>query len=144
MKLMLAIATLFSLNLAFADVTAGGHVFYVTPTSGDLVYRNVSITVPSRGQGDVTLTMPGLTATADRFFTVESKGRKVFYVVFTGLPFMGDDEQLVFRGTYQRGNNEAIYYGDSFKVSPSADIVKAMERGDASHSGGFFFRAVID
>ena len=106
--LLAAVLLLVSAPLLAESVTAPGKVFYKMP-GGEIVKRNVSLSVPARGQGDVTLTAGDFELTADRFFTRRSAGRSIFYVVFKDIPQAPEGTTAVYKGTYTRGSNNVPY-----------------------------------
>lgn len=141
--LMLAALTV----VAEASIDAPGKVFYKMP-SGEMVTRDVTLEVPSMGQGKVVLKGSNFSLTADRFFTVHHNGRAIFYVVFSGFPTSKEGEIAVYRGTYTRGSNLAIYYGDVFVGQDNQDddaMVNALSDGndDFKYIAGFYFKAEV-
>ncbi len=131
-----------------SNTEAEGKVFYVA-ASGEIVKRDVTLEVPSRGQGDIILrnTSRSFESTAHAARSQELNGRVVFTVLFLNPGNMGDD--LVFRGSYMRGSNKAVYFGDMFKkptgTGHSLDI-ESIERSILdhhagwNHAGGFKFK----
>ena len=134
------------------SVDAPGQIFYKMPT-GKIVTRDAVLQVPSRGQGDVVLKGNGQYFKADRFFNKTVNGRTVFYVVFTEFPGARLGQEAVYRGTYSRGSNLAMYYGDVFVVSGNyasdQDLHRDLTAGDinsddtakAKYVAGFYFKA---
>ena len=142
---------LFTTGVHAQSVVADGKVFYQLP-AGEIVYRGVSLEVPARGQGDVVLRGENSeeAVVADRFFSVESAGRVVFYVVFRDPPGSQPGTLGIWRGTYLRGSNQATYYGEVFtKPDPGTlPTVADAENGlivddEATYAAGFWFVAPI-
>ncbi len=137
----------FCLN-SFADsVEAPGRVFYKMP-SGEIVTRNVTLEVPAMGQGQITLKGSNFSMVSDRFFSVDLNGRVVFYVIFNDFPYKNPGEIAVYRGTYTRGSNLALYYGEVFvglEAEDDGTMVEAVENGDGDfkHIAGFYFEAEV-
>jgi hypothetical protein len=104
---------------------AEGHAFY---KEGKKIEKKlVNLFVPKMGKGKVILEVGGKEAESHGFKTVDVNGRKVFYVVFTdlkGITGAPKDTAYLLRGTYMRGDNVAVYYGDFFskKMTPKAKL----------------------
>ena len=118
--------------------------------NNEIVKRDVSLRIPARGQGDVVLVGQN-ELVADRFFSKEVAGRTVFYVVFSGFPGATEGQKSVFRGTYLRGSNKAIYYGNVYIVDPqempdSEKDIHSMISGErnARFAAGFKFAVDIE
>lgn len=133
-------------------VDAPGHVFY-KGKEGALVKRDVTLTVPPRGEGELVLSAENWKASTTHFFSYETAGRIVFTAVFI-KPFAGHSESsLVLTGSYLRGTNKAVYWGDMYKtkteIAPhmisflktSPEI--ALGSHYFTHAGGFKFKADI-
>ena len=148
-----------STSYSFASgVTAPGKVFYKTE-NGELVKRQMSLFVPERGEGNVVLSSENHTFETDQFFTVESKGRTVFYLIFPDPNH--ENHKKVFRGTYLRGSNAAVYYGDMYMAYCNhdedgeeellnAESIEAAilsnsddDEHQAHYLGGFAFKSMI-
>ena len=149
-NLMIAIALAFVGTSAMAEsIEAPGKVFYKMPNN-EIVKREVSLRIPARGQGDVVL-VGNEELVADRFFSKEIAGRTVFYVVFSGFPGAEEGQTSVFRGTYIRGSNKALYYGNVYLVDPQEmpdeekDIhVMISGEHNATYVAGFKFAVDIE
>lgn len=137
-------------NFAGADsIESPGNVIYKMP-NGEIVKRAVKLRVPSRGQGDVVL-IGQQELVADRFFSKQVAGRTVFVVVFSDFPGSSEGQKSVFRGTYLRGSNKAIYYGNVFIVTREevlADDEKLVsflnDENNAQYAAGFYFSSDIE
>lgn len=118
------------------NVEAPGKVFYKMP-SGEIVERKVSLQVPARGEGKVVLKWASGELPAESFSTRKENGRTIFYVRFTNVPHAPTGTVMVFKGTYSRGSNLALYYGDIF--------VRGSEHPERewNYIGGFEFKAEI-
>ena len=125
--------TFFLASPALADVEADGMIFYKTPDN-ELVSRDATIVVPSRGQGEVTLISGNMELTTTNFRSRRSAGRTVFYAVFESpeMAFVGNGK-LILKGNYLRADNRAVYYGDIFKGGNEK----------YSYVGGFSFKVDI-
>ncbi len=102
-----------------------GHAFYKEGTK--IEKKTVNLFVPKMGKGKVIIDVGGKEAESHSFKTVDVNGRKVFYVVFTdlkGVTGAPKDTAYLMRGTYLRGDNVALYYGDFFskKMTPKAKV----------------------
>ncbi|MFZ8932294.1 MAG: hypothetical protein ACO20H_11305 [Bacteriovoracaceae bacterium] len=102
---------LFSLNLLATEVD--GTITYKLP-SGELVDRNVSIEVPSRGMGEVVLRGERFEWKTDKFWSKNKNDRLVFTAEFE-TEFRGLKSTIVLKGTYLKGSNKLIYAGDVYK-----------------------------
>lgn len=130
---------------------APGKVFYKMP-NGEIVTREATLEVPARGQGDVRLKGSHTEITARRFFSRSHNQRTIFYVIFDEYPGQQQGDVAVYRGTYSRGSNMAIYYGDVFIMSEEElaqdDLHAKLSEGSQTHDhvkyvAGFYFRAEI-
>jgi hypothetical protein len=139
-------------QLAFAtSIEAPGQVFYKMP-SGEIVNRDVSLVVPMKGEGDVFLKYGAHEVKAEKFWTEHSSGRAVFYVSFVNPPGAPENTTVLFRGSYIRGTNRALYYGDMFKkiqsnLSSTNNQTKegqVAEHPDLLYIGGFTFKSEIN
>lgn len=113
-------ATLFAVIFALAlpvlaanGVDAKGKVLYKNK-DGKLVSREVSLFVPEKGQGDVVLTAGETKVKAHAFKAVKQGNRTIFAVVFLNPPGAPEKTAAGFMGTYMRGTNLAVYYGDMY------------------------------
>ena len=131
----------FSGNLQAAE--AEGQVFYKLP-SGELVHRDVTLEVPSRGEGDVILRGETTEFTSIKHFTVKKKGKTTFYVIFKETSPEGKVVYKVFRGAYLRGTNQAKYYGDIYVKTQVPGTSTLAEASVGKYVGGFWFKADID
>ncbi len=133
-------------------VVAPGQVFYKTP-AGPLVKRELNLTVPPRGEGEITLSTDKWTVSTSHFFSKEIAGGIVFTVVFV-KPFPEHSESsLVLSGSYMRGSNAAVYWGDLYKTKTplTEPMIRLLELTQLSprgapflhHAGGFKFKAEI-
>ena len=139
------------------SVAAPGKVFYVS-NNGELVKRELTLTVPARGEGEVTLGNDNWSASSSRFFTAKYHGRTVFYVVFNDVG--PNHKQMLLRGSYIRGTNLAAYWGDVyFGHCPEGQSVQSCantqdhqqdHQDDHKHGGqhwdhvgGFAFKAPV-
>jgi hypothetical protein len=135
-----------------AGVVAPGHVFYKAP-DGALVKRELNLTVPPRGEGEITLSTDRWSASTSHFFSKEVAGGIEFTVVFV-KPFPEHSESsLVLTGSYMRGSNAAVYWGDLYKTKTALTdpMIRLLEITQLSprvapflrHVGGFKFKADI-
>lgn len=81
--------------------------------------------------------------TATKYFARQQSERTIFYVV---LPAMDNNPSIVLKGTYTRGLNIALYYGDAFFVSENQSNFQNFEEieafsHDAAYIGGFAYQA---
>ena len=103
---------------------------------GSLVTRDVTLTVPARGQGKVTLTGQNFTWSSEVFNSYNNRGRDVFVTLFEGK--VGDTTKtFYFIGTYIRTKTKILYTGDIF-TSPELGITNFSLKG-YKHVGVFNF-----
>jgi hypothetical protein len=134
-------------------IEAPGKVFYVIP-DGDLVTRELTLTVPECGQGAVALSSAdGWRAETTRFYTRHHAGRTIFTAIFKNP--MGDNPKhyLTLKGSYLRGKNMAKYWGDMYKTTlpgsmPLPQDLDAVLSSEGllpftQHAGGFAFKADV-
>ncbi len=139
-------------SFASNSVEAPGKVFYKMP-NGEIVKREVSLVVPAMGAGEVVLKYGSKSVSTSHFKTVKSLGRTNFIVAFKDAPGAPAGAVAVFTGSYLRGTNAALYYGDIYSVTRSgneADDLDALLDLDADtdstkrrYAGGFSFKSVI-
>lgn len=132
-KLMLL--ALFSFSTAVMAAPVDGEIFYKLP-NGELVDRDVTLEVPSRGQGVVTLKGENFEWVTDNFWTERRKGKVIFYAAFQ-TEFRQFRSTMVFKGAYLKGTNELVYYGDFYKKSGHGPVDSSL-RG-FEYGGGFRF-----
>lgn len=152
-KFLLAIAgvALLSTGAMAESVTAPGKVAYIMP-SGELVKRDISIEVPARGEGDLFMLAGGQKIKAHAFKTIKANNRTIFAVLFINPPGAPENTAAVYYGTYMRGTNEAIYYGDIYSKTfdgnsqqSENDLLEHWDdvTHDVKHIGGFYFSAPV-
>ncbi len=135
-------------------VDAQGKVFYVIP-DGDLVAREVTLTVPACGEGTVVLSSAsGWRTETTTFWSNEVAGRKVFVVVFQNPKGDNPNHYLVLKGSYIRGKNAAKYWGDMYTLTlpeGQSGLMKDAQQFASQnmlthygrHAGGFGFKADV-
>lgn len=138
-KLLMMVGVLFiatHAQAARADVLADGFVTYKHP-NGELVNRECSLSVPAMGVGQVKLKCGVHEMITSEFDTTRRHGRIIFSVIFRDIDGAPEGSASKYRGSYLRGSNQAIYYGDVYSSSDaSAGLV-----GDTAwqYTGGFMF-----
>lgn len=130
--ILLCFATQFA-NAESAEVP--GQLFYKMP-AGNIVTRNVSLVVPVRGEGDVILKSEHHQITAHHFEHKEVHGRKIFKAMFMNPPGAPEGTCLVLTGTYLRGDNLVLYYGDMYQSQNG----QGGEGMNPQYAGGFNFQ----
>lgn len=134
MKKLMLLALLTFSTAAFAEAVEG-EIFYKLP-NGELVDRDVSLEVPARGQGVVRLKGDDFEWVTDNFWTERRKGKVIFYAAFP-TQFREFRSTIVLKGSYLRGTNELVYYGDFYKKSGHGPVDSRL-RG-FEYGGGFRF-----
>lgn len=134
MKLLIIISILLISLTSFAN-NVEGELFYTMP-NGDLVTRNVTMTVPSRGEGSVTLSGESFKWETENFWSEKTNNETFFYAVFK-TSFQKFKSTIIFKGTYLKGTNKIMYYGSMYKKDGHHDVDKDLSGFD--YSGGFNF-----
>jgi|LakMenEpi03Aug12_release.lakeMendotaPanAssembly.Ray.scaffolds.fasta_scaffold471407_2 hypothetical protein len=101
-------------------VEVPGKVIYKMP-SGELVRRDVTLDVPPRGQGKVVWKTANYQVESHAFKTKKHLGRTIFSVLFLNVPGAPAGTAMALVGSYLRGSNEVIYYGDVYGKHVEAD-----------------------
>jgi hypothetical protein len=112
-----------------------GQIFY-KKSNGEVVYRDVTITVPSRGQGEVALRGNGFEWKTTDFRSYMKKGRLVFVAVFQS-EFRDKKSSIALKGTYLKGQNKIIYYGNMYKTKGHG--ADSSDLSSFRYMGGFNF-----
>lgn len=128
---------LLSFSVFAADVD--GTLTYKLP-NGELATRDVTLTVPSMGQGDVVLSGNNFEWTTTEFSSYEKNGKTVFKAVFR-TEFMNFKSTIVFKGAYLQGTNEIIYAGSFYKKNGhNFNVEKNLDGFE--HQGVFRFQYI--
>lgn len=114
-----AIGTFFIGSIALA-AEVPGKVFYKMP-SGEMVKREVKLDVPARGQGKVIFKTTNHNLESHAFKTKKAHGRTIFSVLFLDPPGAPEHTAMVLTGTYMRGTNYVVYYGDIYSKTYDGD-----------------------
>jgi apolipoprotein D and lipocalin family protein len=122
-------------------VWADGYVSYIHP-NGNLVDRECSIFVPARGQGEVALRCGSLLMTSDEFATERSNGQTIFTTIIRNVQGAPEGAVAKYRGSYMRGSNKAVYYGDVFSTMDPAATLSSDTNWQ--YAGGFMFAAAVN
>jgi hypothetical protein len=135
------------------SIDANGVLFYQKGEGGEIAVRNMTLSVPPRGEGSITLSSQNspFDLETERFFSKKKKGRTVFYVVFEGLRqpgTQGPGSTMVLKGTYLRGSNKALYYGNVYKKKGGLSEKEMSDQYLSSlrgfkYGGGFKFEAPV-
>jgi len=121
-------------------IWADGQVTYEHP-NGQLVSRDCSLFVPSRGVGEVTLKCGDFSTSSAEFSTERVDGQVVFTVLFREMTGAPEGTVAKYRGSYLRGSNKALYYGDVFA---SSDVTARLDSSTSwQYAGGFSFSKAI-
>lgn len=134
-------ALFLGLLLAFSTASYAapidGQIFYTLP-SGEYVERDVTLEVPSRGEGEVVLSGNNFEWRTSNFTSYTKKGKTVFVAAFQ-TEFREFKSTIVFKGTYIKGTNQIVYYGDMYKKNGTTEVDLLSEQNDFAFSGGFRF-----
>jgi hypothetical protein len=113
-----------------------GEIFYITPTSGNLVSRDVTLEVPSRGQGEVVLSGKNFTWRTTDFWSVMKNGKTTFYAAFE-TKFMNFTSTILLKGVYLKAKDKIKYYGSFYKKPGHGAYKKDLSQ--FTYDGGFEF-----
>ncbi len=142
--LLFAAAAIMSLSsLCYAEgvgIWADGVVTYKHP-NGSLVNRDCQMFVPARGQGEVVLKCGQYSTPTSEFKTEKENGQTIFTVLFRNPAGAPAGSIAKFKGSYLRGSNRAIYYGDVFSSSSASASLETNE--NFQYAGGFMFSKSI-
>lgn len=133
----LFLCLMFGAPLTALGVEAEGKIVY--KKEGALVERMMALSVPARGEGDIVLRDgEGSEWVASKRWSHEAFNQVTFNVVFPKPEgeLLGMRSKLWFSGTYLRGDNKAVYYGNIYKVPEVYD-------GESGYVGGFYFEAPV-
>lgn len=135
MKLYTLIFALFFSGAVIANSSVAGNLVYKLP-NGELVKRAVTLEVPSRGQGEVVLRGTKFEWKTTKFWTVKKAGKTTFVAVFK-TQFRQFKSLIALKGTYLKGTNKIMYYGDTYKKK--GHNFEAESLVGFNYSGGFKF-----
>jgi hypothetical protein len=111
-KIMIVFASLLMMTSAFATPVEG-EIFYTLP-NGNAAVRNVTLEVPSRGQGEVKLFNSNFEWTSTNFRSAKVGDQTLFMVVFD-TEFRGKKAKILLKGTYFKTKDVIKYYGSMYK-----------------------------
>ena len=146
----LSAAIALTLSITGFAHSEGSHVeaegkFLFKNDEGAIAFAPAKLLLPPRGEGDLKLIFKDHEPiTASRFFSRHRAGRVVFVVV---IPASDHSPKYAMVGTYTRGTNLAVYYGDAFAMEShdeeiEQDNVDALLT-HAKYAGGFFFKSEV-
>ena len=130
-------------SLCYAEssgIWSDGVVTYKHP-NGSLVDRDCQLFVPARGQGEAVLKCGQYSTPTSEFKTEKENGQTIFTVLFRNPAGAPAGSIAKFKGSYLRGSNRAIYYGDVFSSSSAQASLDTNEY--FQYSGGFKFSKSI-
>ena len=153
LNLWILVAAVFTSATSFA-VDVAGHFVYKMP-SGELVIRNATLDVPPRGQGKVILKYSSGSIDSDKFRHRTVNNRVIFEVLFLNPPGAPENTAMAMTGSYLRGSNGVIYFGDVYGKSHTAGLTDSLinefeagdftaEGSDWKHSAGFEFNTITN
>ena len=97
---LLAACLLFVFSTASFATPIDGKIFYVVP-SGELVDIDVTLEVPTRGEGEVVLSGNNFEWRTTNFKSFTKNGKKVFLAAFQ-TEFRNVKSTILFKGTYRK------------------------------------------
>lgn len=149
---------------SLSEIKAMGEIFFKSSTTSEIIPHPSTLNLPARGEGDISLEIGDKKFVASKFFSVKKNGRVIFYVVFkcnNSLMEQNEEDETkmhegvhVFRGTYTRGSNMALYYGDvfhkegkdlisNFDENSIIEEINSGAKGFTYHAG-FYFKTDIE
>ncbi|MCX6124120.1 MAG: hypothetical protein NTV34_05140 [Proteobacteria bacterium] len=151
LNLWILAAAVFTSASSFA-VDVAGHFVYKMP-SGELVIRNATLDVPPRGQGKVVLKYSSGSIDSDKFRHRTVNNRVIFEVLFLNPPGAPANTAMAMTGSYFRGSNGVLYFGDAYVKSHVGGLTDSLinefeafdftaEGSNWSHSAGFEFDTI--
>lgn len=105
-------------------IPVDGKITYKLP-SGSLVDRIVTIDVPERGQGEVILTGEGFEWKTKIFKAFNSK-KQTFFTAAFHTEHMNKKSTVLLKGTYLKGTNRILYYGDIYKFEGHVPLAESL------------------
>jgi len=135
MRSLLITIVLFSTFSAIA-AEVPGQIFY-SVKNGELAKRDVTLQVPTRGQGEVILKGSQFEWKTTNFWTTRSANGEVLFTAAFQTEFMGEKSTIALKGTYLKANNEIIYNGNFYKRKDHNPVNKDIS--DFNYNGGFTF-----
>ena len=115
-----------------------GTMTYKLP-SGELATRDVTIDVPAKGQGEVSLNGKSFTWKTKKFGSFTRKNQTTFWSAFKS-EYNNKKFTYLFVGTYLKGSNKLIYAGNYYKKKGhSFNLVDIKNIKKMKHVGLFNF-----
>lgn len=136
MKHLMLIALL-SLSFAAQSKPVNGKIVYQLP-NGELIDRELTIKVPSRGKGEVVLSGKNFEWKTTNFWSFNKKKETKFLAAFQ-TEFMGQKSTILFKGTYLKGSNKILYYGSFYKVKGFEEVDAKSKLSQFRYTGAFKF-----
>lgn len=137
MKILIGLVALFLAAQTSMAAEVDGQIFYKISRTGEVVKRNVTLEVPSRGQGEVVLKGPRFEWRSTNFWTTRSPQGETLFTVAFQTEFMGQVSTIALRGTYLQGTNEILYTGNFFKRKDHEAVDESLTGFE--YDGGFSF-----
>lgn len=146
-------ALLFSLNV-YAERAVDGKIVYVNQENL-LSFKDVRLTA-SKGEDQktkFTLTHGDHQMDSHAYWVKNVNGRKLLKIVFLKEVSADNYKAIIMNGTYLRGTNGGMYYGDMFKMHKTRrhDLISSLivnnelidHHQDLIYKGGFKFKKMI-
>ena len=152
MRLLAVVCSLFfSMQMFAQGVIAEGKISVKNPEDSAIIPMPIQMELPPRGQGELKLTIhESIELVAESFHSQKKDDRVVFKVLFKlnaeqqemiSMFLQGEHKarasHVLFKGTYARGSNKAIYYGDVFGTD-------AFPHWKKNYIGGFYVETPIE
>ena len=126
------------------DVEADGKIFFKNKKSA-IETLDASLNVPAKGEGEIVLQIGDKTYKTSNFSVRKKSERTILYVVFDkNQKLFGENKRIVFKGTYVRGTNLALYYGSFFISKMSRLRGKLRKEREYKYLGGFVFKKILN
>lgn len=138
MKLIILLLSFtFSFSALAAEVP--GQIFY-KKKDGEVARRDVTLDVPSMGQGEVILKGKNFEWKTTDFWSEKTAQGEVIFTAAFKTEFMGMKSTIALEGTYVNGTNEIIYNGNFYKKDNHDPVNKDIS--DFEYNGGFTFNFI--
>ena len=125
-------------------VEADGKIFFKN-NQGVIEKFDAALNVPRKGEGEITLRVGDKIYSTPNFSIRKRSGRTILYVVFEkNKQLFGHSKKVVFKGTYVRGSNLAVYYGDFFTPVHKKMKKDGPHKREYRYLGGFAFKKILE
>jgi hypothetical protein len=111
--------TMLNISVAFSAWEVPGKMFYKMPDE-QLVFRDMTMVKEEQNDHKIVLRGKNSEIVSDHIHSKEVHGRKVLTIVFKNVPH-AKNKIMILTGTYLRGTNGGLYYGDIYVKAKGSD-----------------------